>query len=57
MYVGASGDTRVYTCVTKGSRLHLEKHVVEGSYAKANCVRFVCSCISLSGPLSELREP
>jgi hypothetical protein len=57
MYVGASGDMRVYASVTKGRCVHLKNRVVQGSYSGIDCTRFVCSCMSLNGPLSLLQEP
>jgi hypothetical protein len=37
--------------------VYLKNHVVKGLYDKVDLVRFVCSCISLSGPFSLLRGP
>jgi hypothetical protein len=39
------------------NRVHLKKCVVQGSYDIVYFDKFVCSCISLSGPFSLLREP
>ena len=56
VYTGFSGDRCIYASLLKERRAHLEKHARFGSYNRADFSRFVCSCISLSGPLSLLRE-
>jgi hypothetical protein len=35
--------------------MYASQRVVQGLYDRADLVRFVCSCISLSGPFSLLR--
>jgi hypothetical protein len=55
--VGFNGDMHIYVGFLKKGCVHLEKHAISGSYSGSNFVKFVCSCISLSGPLSLLREP
>jgi hypothetical protein len=57
VYVGASGDRRIYANEQKERCVFLKKHVVSGLYSRSNFARFVCSCIIVSGPLSLLREP
>jgi hypothetical protein len=47
----------IYMGFLKERCIHLKNHARYGSYNKKNFARFVCSCISLSGPLSLLREP
>jgi hypothetical protein len=56
MYVGGNGDNWICVIMTKGM-VHLKMFVVQGLYNEKYYAIFVCSCISLSGPLSMLKEP
>jgi hypothetical protein len=47
----------MYVGLLKESCVHLKKHATQGSYDITYLARFVCSCFSLSGPFSLLREP
>jgi hypothetical protein len=58
MYMQVSVETGTYTwvCLRKGA--YTSKSVPDlGHTTRSNFARFVCSCISLSGPLSLLRSP
>jgi hypothetical protein len=57
VYVDFNGYRRVYVGLLKKRHIHLEKYVKSRLYNRADFARFVSSCISLSGPLSLLREP
>jgi hypothetical protein len=47
----------MYTSRLKANCVHLKKDVVQGPYDIVDLTRFVCNCISLSGPFSLLWEP
>jgi len=57
VYMGFSGDKCVYAALLKERHVHLEKCVKSGLYNRTEFAKFLCNCISLSGPLSLLREP
>jgi hypothetical protein len=57
IYKGVSGDMHVYTGLLKEMCVHLGKHAISMPYNRETNSRFVCSCISLSEPLSLLQEP
>jgi hypothetical protein len=57
VYTSVNLDRHVYARVLNERYAHLQNHDISRSYTRSDCVRFVCSYISLSGPLSILQEP
>jgi hypothetical protein len=55
--VRINGDKHIYIGLLKERHIHIEIHAIFGSYNRENFSKFVCSCISLSGPFSLLWEP
>jgi hypothetical protein len=47
----------MYAGQLKANHVYLKKSVVQGLYDRVYLAKFVCSCISLSGPFYLLQEP